>query len=190
MKAFLARMVMLLIGFILLVQLWIFASLAWWRTQPVETTMFMRLDYWADLKPIQQQWRDYDDISNNFKHAILAAEDAKFMQHHGFDIQGIQDALARNSEQGKKTLVLIMAINLVFGFTVAGINNAAHIGGMLMGAALAGTWYVSQKTAKTRVMQVVVFILAAVLLLAFYAYCSALSVALQQLWYEILLQFA
>ena len=101
MKAFLARMVMLLIGFILLVQLWIFASLAWWRTQPVETTMFMRLDYWADLKPIQQTWRDYDDISNNFKHAILAAEDAKFMQHHGFDIQGIQDALARNSEQGK-----------------------------------------------------------------------------------------
>ena len=100
MKAFLARMVMLLIGFILLVQLWIFASLAWWRTQPVDTTLFMRLVYWADLKPIQQTWRDYDDISNNFKHAILAAEDAKFMQHHGFDWSGIQSAMERNNDKG------------------------------------------------------------------------------------------
>ena len=58
MKVFLARAVMLVIGVILLIQLWIFASLAWWRTQPVETTMFMRLDYWTDLKPIQQDWRD------------------------------------------------------------------------------------------------------------------------------------
>ena len=89
----------------------------------------------------------------------------------------------------KKTLVLIMAINLVFGFTVSGINNAAHIGGMLMGAALAGAWYASQKTAKTIAMQIAVLILCTILLLAFYAYCSALSTALQQLWYEILLQY-
>ena len=90
MKAFLARAVMLIIGIILLIQLWIFSSLVWWRTQPVETTMFMRWDYLTDFKPIQQDWRDYDDISDNFKHAILAAEDAKFIHHHGFDWAGIQ----------------------------------------------------------------------------------------------------
>lgn len=54
MKAFLARTVMLIIGVILLIQLWIFSSLVWWRTHPVQTTMFMRLDYWSDFKPIQQ----------------------------------------------------------------------------------------------------------------------------------------
>ena len=100
MKAFLARAVMLIIGVILLIQLWIFASLVWWRTNPVETTMFMRLDYWSDMKPIQQDWRDYDEISDNFKHAILAAEDAKFVHHHGFDWAGIQHALERNNEKG------------------------------------------------------------------------------------------
>lgn len=101
MKAFLARAVMLIIGVILLIQLWIFASLVWWRTNPVETTMFMRLDYWSDMKPIQQDWRDYDEISDNFKHAILAAEDAKFVHHHGFDWAGIQHALERNNEKGE-----------------------------------------------------------------------------------------
>ena len=89
----------------------------------------------------------------------------------------------------KKTLVMVMGINLLIGFTMPGINNAAHIGGMLMGAALAGAWYASQKTAKTIAMQIAVLILCTILLLAFYAYCSALSTALQHLWYEILLQY-
>lgn len=44
MKAFLARALMLIIGLVLLIQLWIFSSLVWWRTHPVETTMFMRWD--------------------------------------------------------------------------------------------------------------------------------------------------
>ena len=150
MKAFLARMVMLLIGFILLVQLWIFASLAWWRTQPVETTMFMRLDYWADLKPIQQTWRDYDDISNNFKHAILAAEDAKFMQHHGFDIQGIQDALARNSEQGKivaggSTISQQLAKNLFL------YNQRSFI---RKGQEAIATWMMERMWSKQRILEV------------------------------------
>ena len=150
MKAFLARMVMLLIGFILLVQLWIFASLAWWRTQPVETTMFMRLDYWADLKPIQQTWRDYDDISNNFKHAILAAEDAKFMQHHGFDIQGIQDALARNSEQGKivaggSTISQQLAKNLFL------YNQRSFI---RKGQDAIATWMMERMWSKQRILEV------------------------------------
>ena len=34
----------------------------------------------------------------------------------------------------KKTLVMVMAINLMIGFTMSGINNAAHLGGLLMGA--------------------------------------------------------
>ncbi len=33
------------------------------------------------------------------------------------------------------------------GFMISGINNAAHIGGMLMGAVLAALWYLSQDAA-------------------------------------------
>ena len=94
MKAFLVRTSLIILSVILLVQLWIFSSLVWWRTNPVDSTMMMRIDYWSDSsQPIQHEWRDYDNISTYFKQAIVAAEDAKFMQHHGFDWDGMRFAL-------------------------------------------------------------------------------------------------
>ena len=102
MKVFLVRLSVVLVSIVLLIQLWIFASLVWWRTHSVDTTMFMRLDAWQNpAKPIEHEWRDYDDISNYLKHAVLAAEDAKFLDHGGFDWDGIRVALSRNKEQGK-----------------------------------------------------------------------------------------
>ena len=102
MKAFIVRTLLILISFVLLIQLWIFASLTWWRTHPVETTMFMRLDYWSDpSEPIKHEWRDYDQISDYMKRAVVAAEDGKFLQHKGFDFDGMQNALSRNKDQGK-----------------------------------------------------------------------------------------
>ena len=96
------RILLILISFVLLIQLWVFASLVWWRTHPVETTMFMRLDYLSDRsKPIQHEWRDYDQISDYFKHAVVAAEDGKFMHHHGFDWDGMKVALERNKDKGQ-----------------------------------------------------------------------------------------
>ena len=102
MKAFIVRTLLILVSLFLLIQLWIFSSLAWWRTQPVQSTMMMRLDYWSDTsQPIRHEWRDYDQISEYLKKAVVAAEDGKFMQHHGFDWEGIQHALERNKDQGQ-----------------------------------------------------------------------------------------
>ncbi len=102
MKTFLIRLMVLAFSLFLLIQLWIFASLAWWHYNDVNTSMFMRIDYWSNpSEPIQHNWRDYNDISDNFKHAVVAAEDGKFMQHHGFDWAGIQHALVRNSKKGE-----------------------------------------------------------------------------------------
>ena len=99
MKAFIVRTLLIIVSIILVIQLWIFSSLVWWRTHAVDTTMLMRWTYWTDSsKPIQHQWRDYDQISDHLKHAIVAAEDAKFTQHQGFDIAGIKHALERNRE--------------------------------------------------------------------------------------------
>ncbi|MCH7382318.1 rhomboid family intramembrane serine protease [Acinetobacter dispersus] len=88
----------------------------------------------------------------------------------------------------KKSLLMIMGINLVFGFTVSGINNAAHIGGMIMGALLAATWYFSQKTQNKGLFQIIALSVGLLLLAAFYWYCTALSTGLNPLWHEILRQ--
>lgn len=88
----------------------------------------------------------------------------------------------------KKSLVMVMAINLIFGFTVSGINNAAHIGGMIMGALLASLWYFGQKTQRKVAIQMIALVLCSVLLAGFYFYCTQLSTGLTPLWDEILRQ--
>lgn len=119
MKAFVVRAVVLFISLLVMIQLWIFSSLLWWRTYPVETTMFMRLDYLSDFKPIQHQWVDYDQISVHFKRAVIEAEDGQFLKHHGFDWDGIEQARKRNLDNervvaGGSTISQQLSKNLFF----------------------------------------------------------------------------
>ncbi len=43
-----------------------------------------------------RRWRPIDDMSNALPRAVIAAEDAKFCQHHGFDFSAMEKALAHN----------------------------------------------------------------------------------------------
>ena len=150
MKAFIVRSLLVVVSFVLLVQLWIFASLAWWRYKPVETTMFMRIDYWSEpSKPIQHEWRDYDEISEYMKKAIVAAEDGKFMQHHGFDWDGIQAALERNNDTGKvvaggSTISQQLAKNLFL------YNKRSFI---RKGQEAVATWMMERMWSKERILE-------------------------------------
>lgn len=151
MKAFIVRVLLIFIGAILLIQLWIFSSLVWWRTHEVDTTMFMRIDYWSDpSEPIIHEWLDYDDISDNFKHAILAGEDAKFIHHHGFDWDGIRFALERNNEQGEvvaggSTVSQQLAKNLFL------YNKRSFI---RKGQETVATWMMERMWSKRRILEV------------------------------------
>ncbi|OYW36003.1 MAG: hypothetical protein B7Z42_13290, partial [Brevundimonas sp. 12-68-7] len=48
---------------------------------------------------LSYRWRSLDDISPGLVSAVIAAEDARFCSHRGFDLQAIEDALKAN-EQG------------------------------------------------------------------------------------------
>jgi len=50
---------------------------------------------------LEKDWLDYDELSNNLKRAAIASEDARFMDHNGFDVKAIQTALEKN-QSGKK----------------------------------------------------------------------------------------
>ncbi|ANF81328.1 rhomboid family intramembrane serine protease [Acinetobacter sp. NCu2D-2] len=86
----------------------------------------------------------------------------------------------------KKTLLLVMGINLMMGFMISGINNAAHIGGMIMGAVLSLVWYLSHKWHKTKTLQIIGIILGIGLCVLLYRYNLALIQPIQPLWQEIL----
>jgi monofunctional biosynthetic peptidoglycan transglycosylase len=50
---------------------------------------------------LAHQWVGYERISNQLKRAVVAAEDAKFIGHTGFDWEAISKAMERNEKKGK-----------------------------------------------------------------------------------------
>lgn len=84
-----------------------FATLIYWYADHApRSTSFMseRMGALHDTKPdaeIKYQWVSYDKISRNLKRALIAAEDSKFVEHEGFDWDGIQVALEKNRVKGR-----------------------------------------------------------------------------------------
>jgi monofunctional biosynthetic peptidoglycan transglycosylase len=68
------------------------------------SVMAARLDGLQAKNPqagLTHRWVDYDRISAHLKRAVISAEDAKFIDHEGFDWEGIQRALEKNQRRGK-----------------------------------------------------------------------------------------
>ena len=100
------RGIAIFFALLLLYQLWIFAHVCWWVKFNPSTSAFMetRLEIMHDKNPnaeLRHQWMDYAKISNHLKRALIASEDAKFIDHEGFDWQGIQKAYEKNLKKGK-----------------------------------------------------------------------------------------
>ena len=91
---------------VLLVQGWFFVHVWWWSGHNPTSTAFMeaRLAVLQQKDPraaLKHQWAPYERVSTNLKRAVVAAEDAKFVDHEGFDWEGIQKALEKNEKKGK-----------------------------------------------------------------------------------------
>ena len=91
---------------LLLYQFWIFVHIAWWINFNPATSSFMqdRLEVMQDKNPnaeLRHKWVEYEKISNHLKRALIASEDAKFVDHEGFDWEGIQKAYEKNMRKGK-----------------------------------------------------------------------------------------
>lgn len=102
----LKQLVLCLLGAVLLYQFWLFGWVLWWGRANPEMTRFMeiRLSELRASDPaarLSRQWADYERISPNLKRAVVAAEDDLFVQHDGFDWQGIQRAIEKNQRRGR-----------------------------------------------------------------------------------------
>jgi monofunctional glycosyltransferase len=98
--------ILLFLGLILLYQLWIFLHIVWWKYYNPSNSAFMedRLVVLHEKNPdakLRHKWIRYDKISLNLKRALVAAEDANFMEHEGFDWDAIQRAYEKNMKKGK-----------------------------------------------------------------------------------------
>ena len=100
------RGIALFVVVVLVYQLWIFLHIWWWVDHNPSTSAFMeqRLEVLQIKKPdaeLRHRWVPYNRISNNLKRALIAAEDSKFLDHEGFDWEGIQKAYEKNQKKGR-----------------------------------------------------------------------------------------
>lgn len=82
------------------------------RWLPPPTTAFMLQSESA----VDYRWTDWEDISPNIALAVIAAEDQRFPDHWGFDLESIKDAVvdyqATGRSRGASTISQQVAKNL------------------------------------------------------------------------------
>ncbi|HZU41692.1 MAG TPA: monofunctional biosynthetic peptidoglycan transglycosylase [Terriglobales bacterium] len=80
-----------------------------------------RLAAWMHHKPYHERYEfvPLSQISPDLQHAVIAAEDARFYQHHGFDWHAMEIAAEADMEGGRlrggSTLTQQLVKNLFFG---------------------------------------------------------------------------
>lgn len=100
------RILLAIAGFVMLYQLWLLGHVWWWVDHNPESSAFMeeRLEVLQQDNPdaeLRHRWVAYNQISPNLKRALIVSEDAKFLDHDGFDWEGIQTAWEKNLKKGK-----------------------------------------------------------------------------------------
>jgi len=135
-------------------QLWFFAHVLYWTRFNPATTAFMerRLEALREKRPgvrLQRQWVPYERISANLKRAVIAAEDARFLDHEGFDWEAIQKAFAKNEKRGRvvaggSTISQQLAKNLLL---------TGERSWMRKGEEAAITWMLEHTMSKRRILE-------------------------------------
>jgi monofunctional biosynthetic peptidoglycan transglycosylase len=105
-RSLLKRVLLGLLALLVLYQLWLFAHICWWIKFNPATSAFMedRLELMQDKNPkagLKHKWVPYKSISGNLKRALIVSEDARFVDHEGFDWEGIALAYEKNLKKGK-----------------------------------------------------------------------------------------
>ncbi len=106
--------------------LWVIAAMilvaARWINPPTTAVhLERRMQAWINHKPYRERYKfiPLSQISPDLQHAVIAAEDSRFYQHHGFDWHQMQiaaeDDLEGDRTRGASTITQQLVKNLFFG---------------------------------------------------------------------------
>jgi monofunctional biosynthetic peptidoglycan transglycosylase len=119
------------------VLIWLLAAFtlaaARWIDPPTTAVhMQRRLQAWIHSTAYQERYKfvPLSQISPDLQHAVIAAEDARFYQHHGFDWHEIQiaaeDDLDGGRKRGASTITQQLVKNLFFGTARSVLRKGAE----------------------------------------------------------------
>ena len=136
------------------VQLWFLGHIVYWSKVNPASTAFMerRLELLRvndGGAKLRREWVAYERISAHLKRAVVVAEDARFLEHDGFDWEAIQKAMAKNERQGKvvagaSTITQQLAKNLFLSGERSWLRKAEE-------AAI--TWMMERILSKRRILE-------------------------------------
>ncbi|MEM9320043.1 MAG: monofunctional biosynthetic peptidoglycan transglycosylase [Pseudomonadota bacterium] len=94
---FLRRAALAVVGLVLL---WVLA----YGFVPVPVTPYMISERARLGQSLDREWTALEEISPDLQRAVVAAEDANFCLHAGFDMDAIRAAIAEGAERGGSTI--------------------------------------------------------------------------------------
>ncbi len=120
------------------VLLWSVAALmlvnARWVDPPTTAVqMQRRFQAWIHNKPYKKHYQfiPLKQVSPDLQHAVIAAEDARFYQHHGFDWHEVEIAAQQDLEgertRGASTITQQLVKNLFFGTGRSILRKGAEV---------------------------------------------------------------
>jgi len=105
-----------------------------WINPPITAVHIQRrVQAWIDKKAYHKRYTfvRLNQISADLQHAVVAAEDARFFQHHGFDWRQIQLAAEEDLDgrrtRGASTITQQLVKNLFFGTGRSFLRKGAEI---------------------------------------------------------------
>lgn len=98
----LARLLLLAGLAFMLLQMYFASRIALMNVLPPESTAFQRSEAFRVMKTTgalkwRQEWVPYAQISPHLKRAVIASEDASFIEHDGVDLEALEKAWEKNA---------------------------------------------------------------------------------------------
>ena len=115
------RWLVISVAFLWLLAVLLLLSARWIDPPTTAVHIQRRVQAWVNHTPYRKRYRfiPLSQISPNLQHAVIAAEDARFYQHHGFDWHEIQIAADEDLDGGRfrgaSTITQQLVKNLFFG---------------------------------------------------------------------------
>ncbi len=108
-------------------------AVRWFNPPTTAVHMERRVQAWIQRTPYRERYEfvPLSRISPNLQHAVIAAEDARFYQHHGFDWHAIRVAAKDDVEGGRirggSTITQQLVKNLFFGTGRSVLRKGAEV---------------------------------------------------------------
>jgi monofunctional glycosyltransferase len=136
------------------VQLWFLSHIIYWTVFNPTTTAFMErrvesMRAKGGRVTLRRQWVPYERISVHLKRAVVAAEDARFLDHEGFDWEAIQKAMTRNEQRGK----VVAGASTISQQLAKNLFLSGERSWLRKGEEAAITWMLERTMSKRRILE-------------------------------------